>query len=281
MMEHWERFRPLMEMGKLEIIEFGLDRKDSFAQTNRTFSFYGVSYMSSGRSIVRYADGVVEYGPGDAFLISPGVRHDHVQLPGEQAVFLWWNFRYDIAGCVDALRVFDLPRKVTMRSVDRFCTVFNDYMRCQDNPGGLADLLLSQARALEMVSLILGEAFGSEHCRVRSGAHGELGSMVEDISRNAASHNLIQLLGEKYSMNPVYLSNRFTQAFGVPPSALQRSIRLQRARDMLRTSDLPVGEIASALGYENTNNFTRFFHRAEGMAPLAYRRLARRGNGSL
>ena len=86
-MERWERFRPLMEKAKLEIIEFGLDRRDSFAVYQRTFHFYGVPYMSQGHSVVRVADKTVEYGPGDAFLISPGVKHDHIQLAGEQAVF--------------------------------------------------------------------------------------------------------------------------------------------------------------------------------------------------
>ena len=272
-MEQWKQFKPLIEKAKLEIIKFGLDRKDSFAAYGRTFHFYGVSYMSQGRSVVRFENKVVEYGPGDAFLISPGMKHDHIQVPGEQAIFLWWNFTYDIAGCIDALRVFDLPNKVRMKNVERFCAVFNDYLRCADKPSGLADLMLSQARALEMVSLILGEAFDSEEFRIRHGALDNLGSLVEDISQFATSRNLLKVLSEKHNLNPTYLSNRFTEAFGVPPSVLQRSIRLQLAKDMLKTGSLSVGDVAAQLGYENANNFTRFFKQSEGMSPLAYRKL--------
>ena len=258
-MENWERFRPLIEKAKLEIIKFGLDYRHAFAAYSRTVHFYGVSYMSQGHSVVRFDDKTVEYGPGDAFLISPGVKHDHIQLPGEQAVFLWWNFTYDIAGCIDVLRVFNLPNKVRMKSVERFCTVFSDYLRCVDSPNGLTDLMLSQARALEMVSLILSEAFDSEEFQVRRGAFDDLGDMVEVISQNACCRNLSKLLGETYNMNSTYLSNRFKKAFGVPPSVLQRSIRLQAAKDMLKSGNLPVGDVAAQLGYEDTNNFTRFF----------------------
>jgi len=49
-------------------------------------------------------------------------------------------------------------------------------------------------------------------------------------------------------------------------------LRLDTARAMIARTDLPLAEIARRLGYAEQSSFTRAFHRAAGMAPIALRR---------
>jgi len=48
-------------------------------------------------------------------------------------------------------------------------------------------------------------------------------------------------------------------------------VRMQRAAELLRGSQLPVGEIARQVGYRQQGEFTRAFRRAFGCTPTAYR----------
>ena len=48
-------------------------------------------------------------------------------------------------------------------------------------------------------------------------------------------------------------------------------LRMQKARDLLRTTRLPVYEIASRSGYESELSFTRTFKKHGGMTPKQYR----------
>ena len=47
--------------------------------------------------------------------------------------------------------------------------------------------------------------------------------------------------------------------------------RLEEAKQMLETSDLPVEAIANEVGYEDTSFFGRLFRRKVGLTPAQYR----------
>lgn len=50
------------------------------------------------------------------------------------------------------------------------------------------------------------------------------------------------------------------------------TLRLEEAKQMLETKDLPVEAIASEVGYEDSSFFGRLFHRKVGITPAQYRR---------
>lgn len=59
---------------------------------------------------------------------------------------------------------------------------------------------------------------------------------------------------------------------------LLHGLRLERAAEMLRHSDLPAHRIAQVLGYSSLGHFTRAFVAATGRPPDAFRTQIRRGN---
>jgi transcriptional regulator GlxA family with amidase domain len=65
---------------------------------------------------------------------------------------------------------------------------------------------------------------------------------------------------------------RFTKATGMSPLDYVHSIRLEEAKQMLETEDLPAETIANEVGYEDTSFFGRLFRRKVGITPAQYRR---------
>ena len=49
-------------------------------------------------------------------------------------------------------------------------------------------------------------------------------------------------------------------------------LRVEKAKELLETTDMPVREIAEAVGYENQNYFSRCFRKLEGCSPVEYRK---------
>jgi len=58
------------------------------------------------------------------------------------------------------------------------------------------------------------------------------------------------------------------------------AVRMSRARRMLATTDRPIGEIGTAVGYQEPAQFSKAFRHHHGMSPREYRRRAADGDGS-
>lgn len=71
------------------------------------------------------------------------------------------------------------------------------------------------------------------------------------------------------------LHRKITALTGMSTSGFQRSIRLNRAKELLRESDLNVSEIAYDIGFRDPNYFTKAFSSAYGLTPTQFRKEGR------
>jgi transcriptional regulator GlxA family with amidase domain len=65
---------------------------------------------------------------------------------------------------------------------------------------------------------------------------------------------------------------RFTQATGMSPLEYVHTLRLEEAKQMLESSDLPVEAVAIEVGYQDASFFGRLFRRKVALTPAQYRR---------
>jgi AraC-like DNA-binding protein len=84
----------------------------------------------------------------------------------------------------------------------------------------------------------------------------------------------IQTAAEAAGTSPRTLQRQLSKA-GLTYTELLTASRLRLAKEWLTTSDMPIVEMSSALGYNAASNFARAFRRQTGLSPVAYRR--RRG----
>ena len=65
--------------------------------------------------------------------------------------------------------------------------------------------------------------------------------------------------------------NRRLEAFGTTFRDALEAVRFEAARQLLRDTDLAIGEISAALGYSESSPFVRAFKRWSGHSPMAWR----------
>ncbi|MBO3275440.1 GlxA family transcriptional regulator [Pseudomonas schmalbachii] len=65
---------------------------------------------------------------------------------------------------------------------------------------------------------------------------------------------------------------RFAQATGMTPLDYIHTLRLEEAKQLLESGDLPVEAIALEIGYQDASFFSRLFRRKVGLTPAQYRR---------
>ncbi|MBO9604444.1 MAG: AraC family transcriptional regulator [Paenibacillaceae bacterium] len=81
--------------------------------------------------------------------------------------------------------------------------------------------------------------------------------------------SLVQL-AETFRFHPHYVIDLFRKHTGATPNQYLQQVRLEKARELLEFTKLPVTEIAGKVGW-SLPYFSRLFHAKEGMSALAYR----------
>ena len=71
------------------------------------------------------------------------------------------------------------------------------------------------------------------------------------------------------------LEGRFRAALATTPLAFLQQARIAAARELLRSSNLAIADIAARCGYGNASHFSRAFSAHTGTAPQSYRRRVR------
>ncbi len=91
------------------------------------------------------------------------------------------------------------------------------------------------------------------------------------------AHESIKLsaLAENLELSMRSFNRRFKQATGITAGEYLQSQRLNTARDLLRTSNLSIDEVAAQSGYQDGSYFCARFKKRMGQTPLAYRKSVR------
>src|SRR5262252_1927831 len=90
---------------------------------------------------------------------------------------------------------------------------------------------------------------------------------------DGASHEEwpVRRLARVSCVSEAHFARSFKEAFGVPPHRYLLTRRVERAKALLRETDLPVTEIAFQTGWESLGTFGRTFRDVTGESPGAIR----------
>lgn len=93
------------------------------------------------------------------------------------------------------------------------------------------------------------------------------------IEAGLATHLGVTGVAAAVGVHPVTLARAFRRSFGCTMGEYVRHRRIERAMELLRTSRLPLAEIAVVNGFADQSHFSNLFRRKVGLTPSRYRRL--------
>ena len=212
--------------------------------------------------------------PGSLLVLAPGVWHRYRPDPATGWATCWLGFGGDFAGRIAGGAGFgpnggmrDLSGMAAVREL--FDSAAADILR-----DGQARPCAAAARLHTLLAALAEHPQGGEERPRR-----------EEIVRRAQTHiaehpaEMLDLEALAASFGLPYRTFRhvFAAECGMPPHRWQLHVRLERAKRLLESSDIPVAEIASLLGFRSTWYFAHFFQRETGMSATRYRSSRRGG----
>ncbi len=96
------------------------------------------------------------------------------------------------------------------------------------------------------------------------------GSSLEAFDVVEGCHT-IKEYARQLRYSPSYLSRKLAKTWQKAPGRALRVARLEKAADLLQSTDLAIWEVASRIGYFSTSSFIRAFHALFGATPATYR----------
>ncbi|MBQ7943010.1 MAG: AraC family transcriptional regulator [Lachnospiraceae bacterium] len=79
-------------------------------------------------------------------------------------------------------------------------------------------------------------------------------------------------LAQKYQISKYRLCREFAQYFQETPLQYLNQVRIEKAKELLLSTDDKIGVIGQHVGIENTNHFIRLFKDKTGVTPLYFRK---------
>ena len=107
---------------------------------------------------------------------------------------------------------------------------------------------------------------------VRSSLSPEAAELRDYITANTDRILSNQELAARIYRSPDYCVKLFNREFGITPYQYQLNEKMRIARRLLRSTMLPVSEIAAMLGYRDISYFSALFREKNGTSPGKYRK---------
>ena|SRR5574339_855052 len=95
--------------------------------------------------------------------------------------------------------------------------------------------------------------------------------VIEWMQERLHSNVSIDALAADVGLSPSRLGYLFREGTGMAPGAYLHVLRLERARLLIESTDLPVGDVMRQVGLFDPSHFSRDFRNAHGLSPRAYR----------
>lgn len=100
-----------------------------------------------------------------------------------------------------------------------------------------------------------------------------IGTARKIIDYNYNTDLCVSELSESLGVSFAHFSRQFKQALGVSPKQYLLNKRIERAKYLLSSTDVSIGEISNSVGYEDPLYFSRIFKKETGTSPREYRSL--------
>ncbi len=98
-----------------------------------------------------------------------------------------------------------------------------------------------------------------------------INSVHEYLISNLDKRITIEDAAKKFLMNTTTLKELFKTVYGTSIAAHIKTHRMEKAAEMLHTSDMSISDIAHLVGYENAGKFSAVFKQSYACSPKEYR----------
>lgn len=228
-------------------------------------------YIASGCVSFDFNDRKFEATQGQLVILKPGDPHNFIHYAEQKTKTYWMHFAG--VGAVDLLKELNLWDEtvytvgVNRESENLFMKVFQEirfdkYKFDKMCSGLLLQILTGFSRLSQ----------DHEHNTYHSNFE-QLDPVIEHMYNNLHSTYENSDYAKMCNLSVSHFIALFKKRTGLPPLVFRQNIRMEKAKNLLFTTELPIKEIANMTGYSDPLYFNRIFRQKNGVPPGEFRKM--------
>ena len=241
---------------------FGVSYCDGSYHIQRMHSHVTViEYVYSGEGYIIIDGQPVRVGPDSIYLLPAGMDQEYYSSADDPWEKVFMNIRGNLA--TSAFAEFSLQKTYVFDG--------KGIKKCFDQ---IKVLLGSDLEYQELESRLCGLYFEilSQLCYANSRQeHSDAAAMKHHIDNHVSETVSNQALASMLYRSTDYCIKRFKANYGITPYEYQIQAKINTAQNLLRSSYLPIAEIAAMVGYSDPQYFSNLFKKRTGLSPRQYR----------
>ncbi|EHK2387938.1 AraC family transcriptional regulator [Clostridium perfringens] len=230
-----------------------------------------IHYVTKGYGTFKFNGKVYNLKQGDIFILLKGMQVEYVASIDDPWEYYWIGFSGSnaneylnrtsitnscVANCEENSKI---PQIIL-----NMCEISKTY-----NPSRSDDILLLK----ELYSLLyaLIEEFPKPFEYKDKELHTYIQDALNFINSNYMHSITVQEIADYVNLSRSYLYKMFIKNLGISPQRYLINLRMYKATLLLKSTKLPIGEVASSVGYSDSLLFSKTFSKHFSMSPLNYR----------
>ncbi len=209
---------------------------------------------------------------GDMFLLFPGEWHTYHPLDDKGWKSYWIGFKG--RNMDDRVQAGFLSPQKPIYHIGYSDNIISLYKQAYD--AALEEAAYAQQLMAGIVNHLIGTMYSLERnmeLKSRNQAHVEMISRARLRIRESLESSLtIQQVAEELGVSYSNFRKLFKEHTGLSPAIYHQDLRLQRAKELLSTTNLSIKEIAYQLNFESPDYFSAKFKIKTGRRPSELRR---------
>ena len=233
---------------------------------------YVLHYITEGKGFLEYKDQKIPLQKGDIFLLIPGEVTYYFadnQTP-------WSYYWLGISG-IKAQEYFNPSsihdtaylRSPHTKAIGNFIgTIVKDAERLDESKASQLHVISQLFELMHQLNA-LSPNFDQETISPSQKLYREAKHLI-DIGYNSQAIS-IQYIADKLRVHRSYLSSIFKDFHKISPKEYLLEVRMNRAKELLETTDQPIKIIAYSVGYLDPLHFSKAFRQYYDCSPSQYR----------
>lgn len=251
-----------------------LNKSEGWTEKPHRHDFCEIIFISSGCGTATINGEQYDITKGDIIIYNAKTEHFEASSLTEPLEMLFFAF--------DNFEVTDLPKNHLLppnysciytagNSYSDFISLFKEIIKeheIKDNFFAEISQNIARNLIMQIVRIINSTEYDSDLLK----SHKVLSLATEYIHKNFKSNITLEQVADACYINKYYLSHLFSKVKGISIGKYILDLRLAKARQLLSSTPLSVGEISELSGFNDSGYFCRTFKKYHAVTPMQYRK---------